>query len=123
MQSSASAAISAGAVGVCGLRDFFVLPLIAASTMSGVMRFPQVCSLWALLRDDRGPQRERIGDAPQGLVARPYAPDGHRAIVEDAAPDRLDHVHGLDLVHVHLERAPADEAFLVDDPPVRHDDL
>src|SRR5579883_1057444 len=122
-QSSAFAAISSGVVGVCGLRAFFVLPLMAASMMSGVMRFPQIWFPWALLRDDRRPQRERIGDPRQGLVARPYAPDDHRAIVENTAPDRLDDVDSLDLVHIHLERAAADEAFLVDDPPVRHDDL
>src|SRR5262249_47746642 len=45
------------------------------------------------------------------------------AITEDATDDRLLDVDALDLVHLHFDRAAADEAALVNDTPIGHRDL
>src|SRR6185437_2043503 len=70
---------------------------------------------FALGRRDEVAELERPRDQAQRLEARAGAADQNVAIVENAAGHRLVHMDAFDLVHVHLERVPADETVLVDD--------
>ena len=57
---------------------------------------------------------QRIADIANRLEAAPGAAHDDRAIAEDAAEERLVDVHALDLVAVHLNRMPREQAGLVD---------
>src|SRR5690348_2575068 len=67
-----------------------------------------------------GDRRIHVGER---LDTDAHASDDDVAVVEDAAEDRLVDVDALDLVEMHLDGAPADEAALVDDAAVGHRNL
>ena len=87
----------------------------------------------SLFRGDRVAQRQRRRDAMQMLmpadrvVGGPASPPVPmtctRTVVEDPAQDRLVDIHRCDLVHVHLDGVPGDEASLVDHAPIGDRDL
>src|SRR6266550_4868996 len=72
-----------------------------------------MCAL-LLSRGDVVAECEGRGDGRDGFLALADALDGHVAVIEDAAQDRLVDVDALDLVEADFERAPLDEPGLVD---------